>query len=156
MSVTPRVVVIGIGNRWRADDGVGLVAADRLRGRVSSDVEIFEQDGDAIALTDAAEGAEALLLVDSTSSGSEPGTITRFDASERGLQERPFRSSTHVIGLGDSLELARALGRLPPRVIVIGVEGDDFSVGEGLSPSVEQAVPRVVETIEAELGALHA
>lgn len=151
-----RVAIVGIGNRWRGDDGVGLVVAERLRGRVSSGVELYEQDGDATALTDAAESADALLIIDSTSTGADPGTVTRFDVSERELHERPFRSSTHVIGLGESLELARALGRLPLRVVVIGIEGGDFSVGEGLSPAVEKAISGVVETIEAELGALHA
>ena len=56
----------------------------------------------------------------------------------------PRPASTHLIGLADALELARALGRLPPRVVVYGIEGHRFGVGDPVSPAVAAAVDRVV------------
>ncbi len=53
---------------------------------------------------------------------------------------RVFRGSTHALGLGEAIELARALGRLPGRLLVYGVEGADFGTGEGLSPAVTAAL----------------
>ncbi len=52
--------------------------------------------------------------------------------------------STHTLGPIEAVEVARALGSLPARVTLIGIEGGDFSWGTGLSPEVEAAVERVV------------
>jgi hydrogenase maturation protease len=62
-----------------------------------------------------------------------------------------FRSSTHAFGVGDAVELARALGRLPRRVVVYGVEGAGFESGAPLSPAVAAAVDDVVSRLEEEL-----
>ena len=60
-----------------------------------------------------------------------------------------FRGSTHAFGVGEVIELARALGRLPGRVIVYGVEGAEFAACDGLSPAVAAAVePLAAELIE--------
>ena len=63
-----------------------------------------------------------------------------------------FRFSTHAFGLAEAVELARALGRLPPRLIVYGIEGKSFEAGVGLSPEVGAAVQEVVERVLGELG----
>ena len=83
--------------------------------------------------------------------GSPPGTISRFDAGTRPLPRHLVANcSTHDLGLGDAIEVARALDRLPDRVIVIGVEGSDFSRGHGLSRAVAGAVEGVVEAVSKE------
>jgi hydrogenase maturation protease len=79
-------------------------------------------------------------VVDAVESGAEPGTLVRFDASELAIPARMFRTSTHAFGVGDAIELARVLGRLPARVVVYGVEGAEFAAGVGLSPAVEAAI----------------
>jgi len=56
-------------------------------------------------------------------------------------------AGTHGIGLAGALELARALDRLPPRVVVVGVVGTDFGPGHPLSEPVEAAVPAAVATV---------
>jgi hydrogenase maturation protease len=77
--------------------------------------------------------------------------VHRFDAGDEPVPAQAFRSSTHAIGIADTIELARALGRLPSRVLVYGVEGADFGTGHGLTPAVEAAVGRVVAAIAADL-----
>jgi hydrogenase maturation protease len=67
------------------------------------------------------------------------------------LPARFFRSSTHAFGVGDAVELARTLGRLPSRMVVYGVEGSDFDAGAALSPPVLAAVDNVVRRLEEEL-----
>ena len=58
------------------------------------------------------------------------GTIHRLDASERELPAELFRASTHHVGLAEAVELARALGRLPARTVIYGIEGESFEIGE--------------------------
>ena len=139
--------MIGVGNAYRCDDGVGPAVAERLRGRREVEVATCEQEPSR--LLDAWAGAGLALVVDAVASGAAPGTVHRFDASERAVPAGVFRGSTHALGVGEAIELARALGRLPGRVLVYGVEGAEFGAGEGLSPAVAAAVgPLVAELIE--------
>lgn len=77
----------------------------------------------------------------------------RLDASLEPLPAALFRASTHHVGLGEAVELARALGRLPARVVFFGIEGRSFEAGDELSPEVAEAVGSVVEAVRAEIAA---
>ncbi len=146
-----RYVVVGVGNTFRGDDAVGLAVAERLRGRVPAGVDVVPCELEPSRLIEAWEGATSALLVDAVDSGAWPGTVTRFDASDEPLPARAFRSSTHAFGVGEAIELARALGRLPGHVLVYGVEGEEFAAGEGLTPSVKAAVERTVTAVLEDL-----
>jgi hydrogenase maturation protease len=143
--------VIGVGNALRGDDAVGLAVAERVRALAPEGVEVLEVEQEPTRLIDAWEGADPALVVDAAQSGGEPGTVRRFDASTEGVPARVFRSSTHAFGVGDAVELARALGRLPARVVVYGIEGADFTAGAGLSERVAAAVDEVARLLLAEL-----
>ena len=136
-------VVIGIGNAMRGDDAAGVEVAARLRG--------IACDEEPSRLIETWEGADAAVLVDTVVSGAPPGTIHRFDASAEPIPARVLRSSTHAIGLAETIELARALGRLPKSVVVYGIEGESFEAGAPLSPDVAAAVTLLVERIEEEI-----
>jgi hydrogenase maturation protease len=150
----PRILLIGIGNEYRGDDAVGLVVARRLKAELGARAAVLESDGEATRLMEAWEGADTVILVDAVSSGEEPGTLHRLDAHVQPIPAR-FRSpSTHAPGLAEAIELARALNRLPRRLIVYGIEGQRFEVGVSLSPAVEEAVPELVERLVQEVGAM--
>jgi len=142
-----RTVVIGIGNRLRGDDAAGVVVAEQLRPRVRDGVEVVSCDEEPSRLMEAWEGAESVLLVDTVSSGSPPGTLHRVEAGEQAVPARTFRSSTHAIGIADTIELARALGRLPRRVRIYGIEAGGFTTGAALTPAVESAVAFLVKDV---------
>lgn len=146
MSSAPeREVVLGVGNPLRGDDAAGLVAAERLDGRL--------HEGDATGLLDAWEGADAAIVIDAVRSGAAAGTVHRLDASAEPLPASLRTStSTHAIGVAEAIELARALGRLPRRVVVYGIEGGRFEAGAPLSLEVAAAVDRVVESVQAREG----
>jgi hydrogenase maturation protease len=143
--------VVCVGNRWRGDDGAGLEVAKLLRGTLPEEAEVLEREGEPTALMDAWEGAEAVWLVDAVSSEAQAGTVHRVDASEEQLPATLFRASTHHFGLADAVELARALGRLPARTIVYGIEGAGFDAGAELTPGVAAAVHEVAVSIRSEV-----
>lgn len=147
----PRIVVIGVGNSVRGDDAVGLVVAEHLRERAVDGVSILESEQEPTRLLDAWAGADVAVVVDAAASGAPPGTIHRFDASREGLPAQVFRSSTHAFGVGDAVELGRALGRLPAKVVVYGVEGDCFDTGAALTGAARSAVEAVTKSILADL-----
>jgi len=125
--------------------------AASLAGTMPAGVELLAREGEPTSLIDAWDGADAVWLVDAVSSGAEVGTVHRLDASESELPTELFHSSTHHVGLAEAVELARALGRLPARVIVYGIEGRSFQVGEELEPAVAAAVEPVAEAVREEV-----
>jgi hydrogenase maturation protease len=144
-----RVVAVGIGNAYRSDDGAGIAVAERLREETDA-VEVVTCEQEPLRLLDSWNGADLALVVDAVSSGAEPGTVHRFDATERAVPARVFRGSTHALGVGDAIELARTLGRLPGRVLVYGIEGETFTAGDRLSPAVAAAVEPLVAELREE------
>lgn len=144
-----RVLIIGVGNPYRGDDGAGVTVARQLAGRVPPDIEVLEESGEGTALVEAWQGATFVFVVDAIRSGASPGTIHRFDACREHLAGQLHRS-THAFGLSGAIELARALNELPAHLVVYGIEGQDFTPGEGLSPAVQKAIPCTAERILSE------
>lgn len=147
MHAKPRIVVIGVGNAYRGDDAAGLIAVQRVRERLGHDVECREEHGEGTALIEAWKTADAVMLIDAARSGAVPGTLHCFDVAARPLPETMLCYSTHAFGVAEAIELARALGQLPARFLVYGVEGKDFGIGSELSAEAEQAIVASVERI---------
>ena len=147
-----RTVVIGVGNAYRGDDAAGREVARLVQERLPEELDVIVCELEPTRLIDAWDGAELAVLVDAVSSGAEPGTVHRFDATSEALPSREFRSSTHALGIGETIELARAIGRLPSRVVVFGIEGEVFGSGSGLSDPAEEGVERAVELVLEEAG----
>jgi hydrogenase maturation protease len=156
--VSDAVVVIGVGNALRGDDGAGPALAAALRARrAGAGVRVVEHDGEALGLIAAWDGARAAVIVDAVRSGAAPGTVVRHDASARALPAGTHgTASTHAIGVAAAIELGRALGRLPPRLVVYGVEGAEFATGAPLSEPVAAVVPGLADAVLAEAFALAA
>lgn len=147
----PLPLIIGIGNEYRGDDAVGLIVARHLKERLANSTTVIEQSGDGVALIEAWQGAQTVIVIDAMMSGAAPGTIRRFDANAQPIPTASFRCSTHAFGLAEAIELARALDKLPQRLVVYGIEGRNFSGGVGLSAEVEKAVGEAVRQALTEL-----
>jgi hydrogenase maturation protease len=151
MKAGPSIVVIGIGNEYRSDDGLGIVVARRLRERFLTKITVLEESGEGAALIDSWKGATWVMLVDAVHSGAPPGTIHCFDARAAQIPTGFFHYSTHAFSLAEAIELGRSLNQLPPHLMVYGIEGENFAAGVGLSHPVEQAVEQVVERAATEV-----
>jgi hydrogenase maturation protease len=151
--VTGRVVVIGVGNALRGDDAAGLAVAEEIRASAPDDVAVRVCEEEPSRLIDAFGDAEVAFLVDAVSTGAPPGTVHRFDASDAPVPSLELRSSTHALGIGETLELARTLGRLPRRTVVFGIEGTDFVARDGMTPAVAAGVAQAATTLLEEVAA---
>jgi hydrogenase maturation protease len=141
------ITVIGVGNPHRGDDAVGLLAARHLMDRAPENVSVLLNFGEIASLTELLDTCGMVIFVDAVLSGSEPGSILRFDATNEKLPADHFHHSTHSFCVPEAIEFARALGQFPRKVIVYGIEGKDFETGREISPEVENAVPAVVGCI---------
>lgn len=153
--MTTAVLVIGVGNIYRGDDGVGLMVAARLQEMALAGVTVREQSGEGTSLITAWENAAYTIVVDAVQSGAEPGTIYRLDVTEKPIPaEYSSHFSGHAFGVAGAVEMARLLGKLPQRLIVYGIEGLAFAAGQGLSPVVADALETAVQQICGELTAV--
>ena len=139
--MTTTMLVVGLGNPDRGDDGAGLVAVRAVEAgrRV--------ERSDCADLIDLIDGEDEVVIVDAMRSGRPPGSIVRFEASESSLPDRSFVSS-HSFGLADTIALANVLNRLPAKLTVFGIEASDASLGSGLSPEVRTAAEAVAAEID--------
>jgi hydrogenase maturation protease len=145
------ILVIGIGNAYRSDDAVGLIAARLLRGRLPKYCSVFEHGGEGTSLMELWAGADCVIVIDSTRTAVAPGTIRRFDVTRCLLPAAMVRDSTHAFSLVEAVELSRALNQLPNELLIYGVEGQDFEAGTNLSSAMELAIKNVVEDVLQEV-----
>ena len=150
-SERPGIVVIGVGNDYRSDDGVGVVIARQLRAQLPPEIKIIEASGEGASLLEAWQGAASVVVLDAAHSGAPPGTVHRVDASTEPIPSAFLNYSTHAFSVAEAVELSRVLHELPPHLIVYGIEGSNFEAGVGLSPAVEEAASLVMAQIVGEL-----
>jgi hydrogenase maturation protease len=159
MSQPPRIAVIGVGNDFRRDDGVGWAVLARLRERaprLPPGAVLATCDGEPGRLIALWENADLAVVVDAAHAHpGTPGRVHRLELDAGHLAQPPTTSS-HGLGLGEAVELARVLGALPDHVVVYAVEGADSTLGTGLSPAVAAAVDPLARTIESEIARHHA
>jgi len=156
----PRILVAGIGNIFLGDDGFGVAVAQRLaRNALPPGVLVVDFGIRGMDLAYALqEELDAVVLVDAAPRGEPPGTLSVIEPE---LDEREVALDTHGMDPVKVLALARALGRVPPRVVVVACEPavvvsgehDEDLVGELSEPvqaAVEDAVP-LVESVVSDL-----
>jgi hydrogenase maturation protease len=146
------LTVIGVGNRFRHDDAAGLEVAARLHALRPAGVRVMEEEGEPASLLESWAGVDEALVIDAVDSGAPAGRMHRFEVGRDPLPVELFRPSTHALGVADAVELGRELDRLPRRLAVYGIQGENFEAGEGLTSIVEIAVQELVDELYAEFG----
>ena len=142
-----RIFVIGVGNEHRSDDAVGLVVARGLRKLLPDNVTVIEETGEGANLMESWKGADMVILIDAATSGARPGTIHRIDAQAEQVPRGLFHYSTHTFSVGEAVELARTMNRLPAHFVLYGIEGESYEEGVTLSQVMEESVDRVVSLV---------
>ncbi len=153
-----RVLVAGMGNVLRRDDGFGVEVAQRLaRSAVlPGDVKVIEVGiGGVHLVQELMDGYEALVIIDAVERGSEPGTVHLLEAEVADLTlwteeaRADFLADMHYTTPSKALILAKALGVLPPRVFILGCQpGETEALGIGLTDVVERATAEAIREIE--------
>lgn len=154
MPASPKtpIKIIGVGNTFRGDDAAGLLVVRGLPKENFPQVEIAESPGTGSALPDAWKGAIRVIIIDAVVTGGPPGSIYRFDVHELGATLPVSHSSTtHGWGLSEALAMGKVFQNLPPVLIIYGIEGKNFGLGEALSSEVAAAIPEVTSRVTQEI-----
>ena len=147
----PRVLVAGVGNVLRGDDGFGPAVAGRL-GHLPDHVKVIETGIGGIALLqELMLGWEALVVIDAVDRGARPGTVFLITPE---VHEAVHVPDVHLANPDRVLSMAKSIGVLPARVLIVGCQPTDTEeLSETLSPAVERAVAIAVAKIEETVGA---
>lgn len=160
-----RVLVVGVGNVLRGDDMFGVEVARLLLEReLPPSVRVVETGIAGISLVqELLTGYDALLIIDAVERRRPPGTLVLLEPQVRDPAEmteadrREFSADLHQADPSRGLMLAKALGCLPPQVLILGCEvGDCEELLVDLTPAVRDALPAavdiVLETVRGWLG----
>ncbi len=158
-----KILIAGVGNVLRGDDAFGVEVANRLEGReLPPGVSVVETGIGGIALVQELQsGYDALVVVDCVDLGRPPGNVMLIepevvDVNALSWDERhDLLADMHLATPERAMMLARALGVLPPKVLMVGCQPvDPDAVGQGLSAPVAAAVDVAVNEIVRHVEAL--
>jgi len=155
-----RILVLGLGNILLKDEGVGAHVARRLQERsLPGNVEIVDAGTAALDVLLLAEGIERLVIIDAMRAGGKPGTIyvAHIPAGQTSQLAQIFpgqdgsKISLHQAGLLDALAAAKAIGRAPKQIVIVGVEPAEVDCGLELTDEVERRIPEIIDTVLKEI-----
>ncbi len=146
-----RLLVLGLGNPLCRDDGLGVAAVSDLVRRYRPPDGAVVLDGGTLGLSllPHLEDAEEAIIVDAIRDDAAPGTLVRLE----GAEVRPAveaRLSVHQVGVADLFAAAELRGRLPRRLVLLGLVPAALDVALGLSSAVASRLPALVEAVIAE------
>lgn len=153
-AVPRKVLVMGLGNPDRGDDGVGALVARSVVGRLPADVAVVVRSGDMLSLIDDWAGFDALVCVDAAAPVTAPGRFHRIDLATHRLPRDISCASSHAFGIAEAIELARTLELAPRDIVVFAIEGACFDGGASITPEVATAAAEVAERVLVEVGRL--
>lgn len=139
-----RTLLIGMGNPYRQDDGVGPYVIRKLVCARLPGVETAVDIGDSLQLLARMQDFEQVLLIDAMAASTQPGKLLELDGLQQPLHVADFFVSSHVLSIAEAIALGRKLDRLPRVLRVYGIEGQLFGHGDGLSAPVRQSADRLV------------
>ncbi|MFZ5627174.1 MAG: hydrogenase maturation protease [Bacillota bacterium] len=138
-------VVLGLGNPLYRDEGIGIHLLLRLRqSGLASQIKLVEGGTGGLSLLPVIETAAQLLIIDAVNWDKPPGTLGLF-SYEQLIQLAQPRLSPHQVALADLLALACWRGKLPPDLVLLGIQPADIRPGLELSPEVKAAIPAALE-----------
>ena len=142
------LLVLGLGNPLCQDDGVGVMAVAQILERWSPGPGVRMLEGGTLGLwlLPLLESYRNVLLVDAIRAEGAPGTQVLIEGEEV-ARAAAHRLSVHQVGVGDLMDAAQIRGTLPPRLTLVGVVPEAVSLGLGLTPRVQAALPVLIERV---------
>ena len=150
-----KILVLGIGQSLRGDDAAGLEAVrhwQRTYPETAQKVQVELSELPGLGLLDRLDGMDAAILVDALHTAATPGTLYRLGPEELAAFTTDAQSA-HGWGVAETLALGQSLyPRLAQvRIVLVGIVGDQFTLGAGLSPAIQAAMPEAAALIESEV-----
>ncbi|MBK8201711.1 MAG: hydrogenase maturation protease [Bdellovibrionales bacterium] len=142
-------VLLCLANPNRGDDAFAWIVADQLISGGETFFSVIKSSGDITDLLDIFSSHRKVIVLDAMET-DDLVPIKKWNAKEDLLPASLSGTSSHVLGVGQAIELSRALDKMPDELIVVGVKGVNFQMGEELSPEMRSMIPEVIDYIRQE------
>ena len=145
------ILVLGLGNILLMDEGIGVHVAQKLMDMpLPADVEVMDGGTLGLNLIYYLEGRKKVIVIDAVLTDAPPGTLYRF--TDRDLEEQTGSLvSAHDVNFVHVLKNAAFIGIKPEEVVFIGIKPDEIAEGLGLTPVIEEKIPRIIELVMKEI-----
>jgi len=144
---TSKAVILGLGNPLFSDEGMGIHLIQVLmQEEIADRAEIIDGGTDALSLLGIIEATEYLLVLDAIDGDEPPGSLYRLEDDQIAMRWKK-RLSAHQIGFQEVLALARLRGRLPTRLVLLGVQPQSLDWGTELTSTVAGVLPRLRDMV---------
>ena len=152
----PKVRVLGLGNVLMGDDALGPWVIEELLANweFPENVEVVDVGTPGLDLVPYVGGADIILIVDTVKSDGPPGRICVYEREQLLARPAEPRLSPHDPGLKEVLFALTLAGSAPEDVVLVGVVPGAVEMGVGLSPAVQEAVPRAAAALVERLTTL--
>jgi hydrogenase maturation protease len=148
-------LLVGVGNPWRRDDGIGPAVAGRVAALGIPDLDVVVE-AEPLALLEHLPRCDTVVVVDAGAPGPLPGRVSVLIVGGHRLTRLGPALDPHGLGVAEVVELARVLGPLPTRLVLVTVESGEVTHGTGLTAPLadhlDEAVAAVVSALPRDQG----
>jgi hydrogenase maturation protease len=142
--VINKTLILGVGNTWRRDDGVGIEAIKLLRQENLPNVDLIDGGIDGLSLIDTIKQYQQAIIIDAVNMQLTVGSVQLFTSQEAKIKIKNDALSTHGFGLAEVIGLLEKLG-CNTEIKIIGIQPQDVSFGEGLTEPVKASLLEIVK-----------
>lgn len=148
-----KTLILGLGNPILSDDGVGLLVARALAGRLNQpEITVMETSMAGLDFLDVLAGYDRAIIIDAIQTREgKVGQIYRLEPEA--LNATRHSASPHDINFATALELGNRLGLpLPKQIVIFAIEVEDVtSFSEDCTPEVKKAASSCATMVMQEL-----
>jgi len=146
-----RTVVIGLGNPFMTDEGIGVRVLQALQSEPLPGVEFLELGTGGLSVMHALGGRAKAVIVDCAFMEMTPGALRRFGPEEVRSKKASNGLSLHESDLLAVLDVARRCGEAPEEIVLFGIQPERVAPGEALSVALASRLPEYVRAVRQEL-----
>jgi hydrogenase maturation protease len=146
IAMKPKILVIGVGNPLRSDDGIGPAIIKILQTENNQDFALVDGGTDGLALLDQLAEYEKAIIIDAVEMLETPGVVKSFTPAEAKIKIKSDVLSTHGFGLAEMLKLVDELN-IKTKIKIIGIQPQNIDFGEGLSDKIKNQISQILKLI---------
>lgn len=147
------VRIIGFGNKYRSDDGIGIRIIEELEKLdFFKNTEIIDGGTSGTDLIFLVKGCKKIIIIDAVDTGGDTKDIVNIKVNDiEEFIKKDYKSlSLHDLNLADVLRLIKAL-KIDTDISIIGIKPRSIDFGDRLSPEVEEKIPEIISEIKKEI-----
>ncbi|MBN1198479.1 MAG: hydrogenase maturation protease [Bacteroidales bacterium] len=149
MSLTQRVLVLGIGNDILTDDGIGPRIVQQLEKETLPSLFAFQTATvGGLEILEMINGYQGVIFIDAIKTrGGVPGTI--YHLTPENFDETLHLTNLHDINFLNALKLGKTLQmNMPDKITILAIEiVEDLEFSVDFSPPIREKFPEILQEV---------